>query len=206
MIYFFTMDYFNKYINFLNTLLINRDIIIPDVFVFPFFIILHFFILYSLYFISRRTKQRWRIKASYKYIKKIQKIKGDNEFARTIGYLRKIDPFIYEEMILSILKMQGYKIYRNKKYTGDGGIDGKFKFKGKLYYIQAKRYKSYIAKSHVDEFNKLINKNKVHGLFVHTGKTGKGSKEFKSDTLHFVSGNDMVLFLKNKKDISKIIK
>jgi restriction system protein len=199
------MNYFNQYINFLNTLLLNRDIIIPEVFVFPFFILFHFLFLYALYVISKRTKQRWRIKASYKYIKKIQKIKGDNEFPRTISYLRKIDPFIYEEMILSILKMQGYKIYRNKKYTGDGGIDGKFKFKGKLYYIQAKRYKSYITKSHVLEFNKLIDDNNVKGLFVHTGKTGKGSKEFKSNTLHFVSGNDMVLFLKNKKDISEII-
>ena len=200
------MEYFNAYINFLNTLLLNRDIIIPDIFVFPTFIFLHLFVLFVFYKLFNKGKQRWRIKASYKYIKKIKKIQGENEFARTIGYLRKIDPFIYEEMILSILKMQGYKIYRNKKYTGDGGIDGKFKFKGKLYYIQAKRYKSYITKSHVLEFTNLIEKNKVKGLFVHTGKTGKGSKEFKSDTLHFVSGNDMVLFLKNKKDISEIIK
>lgn len=199
------MQYFYSYLDFFNSLLINNNINLPEVFVLPFFFIFHFLILFSFYYILRKSKQKWRVKASYKYLKKIQDITGENEFAKTLSYLRKIDPFIYEEMILSRLKMQGYKIYRNKRYTGDGGIDGKFKFKGKMYYIQAKRYKNHITKSHVVEFNKLINKNKVNGLFVHTGKTGKGSKELQHDKMTFVSGQNMVDFLKNKKDISKII-
>jgi restriction system protein len=200
------MHYLYQYQNFIISLLESQNIFIPDIFITPLLFFSHFFFIFFIYYIYKRTKKRWRVKASYRYLKKIKTITGDNEFARTINYLRKVDPFIYEEMILSQLKIQGYKIYRNKRYTGDGGIDGKFKFKGQLYYIQAKRYKSYITKSHVDEFNQLINKNKVYGLFVHTGKTGKQSKAFESEKLHFVSGNNMILFLKNQKNISEIIK
>lgn len=199
------MEILNNYIHFLNSLLINQNIFIPDPFIIPTFFIIHVFLIFILYFFYKKSQKRWRIKASFKYLKKIESITGENEFQLTIGYLRKIDPFIFEEMILSRLKLQGYKIYRNKRYTGDGGIDGKFKYNGKLYYIQAKRYKSYITKSHVIDFNNLIQKKKVKGLFVHTGKTGKGSKDIENQSMTFLSGKNMILFLKNKKDIKDII-
>lgn len=199
------MEILNNYIHFLNSLLINQNIFIPDQFIIPIFFIFHILFIFILYFFLKKSQKRWRIKASFKYLKKIENITGENEFQLTIGYLRKIDPFIFEEMILSRIKLQGYKIYRNKRYTGDGGIDGKFKYNRKLYYIQAKRYKSYITKSHVIEFDNLIKKKKVKGLFVHTGKTGKGSKNLESQNMTFLSGKNMILFLKNKKDISDII-
>ena len=199
------MEYFYAYLDFFSNQLINLNINLPEMFIMPLFFILHFLVLFFIYYILRKSQQKWRVKASYRYLKKICKITGENEFARTISYLRKIDPFIYEEMILSRLKTQGYKIYRNKRYTGDGGLDGKFKYKGKMFYIQAKRYKSHITKSHVVEFNEIIKRDKVKGLFVHTGKTGKGSKSLSHANMTFLSGQNMVNFLKNKKDISEIL-
>jgi restriction system protein len=183
----------------------NNNIYIDEFLLYISILISHVFIIFIIYFIHRKFRKKWRVNASYKYIDKIKGITGDNEFPRTLAYLRKIDPFIYEEMILSAMEIQGIKIYRNKKYTGDGGIDGKFKFNGKICLVQAKRYKNHINKKHVLEFNALVNQAKTKGLFIHTGRTGKGSRNAIDENLTFVSGNNMILFLKNKKDIKTLI-
>jgi len=41
----------------------------------------------------------------------------------SIAYLRKIDPYVFEELLLEALLSKGFKITRNKRYSGDGGID-----------------------------------------------------------------------------------
>ncbi|MEX6059375.1 restriction endonuclease [Enterobacter hormaechei] len=41
-----------------------------------------------------------------------------------INYLRKIDPFVFEELLLEGFEAHGFRTIRNKRYTGDGGIDG----------------------------------------------------------------------------------
>lgn len=199
------MQYLETYYYFIVSLTETYSQHIPDILFLPIVIISHILFLFTIYFIYRKFKKRWRVKASYRYLKKINTITGENEFQRTLSYLRKIDPFIFEEMILSIIKKQGVKIYRNKRYTGDGGIDGKFKYKGKVWLIQAKRYKAHITKQHVVEFNDLVSRNRTKGIFVHTGKTGKGSKTVASNDVLFISGNNLILFLKNKKTIQEII-
>ena len=40
-------------------------------------------------------------------------------------YLRGLSAFVFEDMVLSALEKQGFKIIRNEGYTGDGGIDGR---------------------------------------------------------------------------------
>jgi restriction system protein len=93
-------------------------------------------------------------------------------FAKQLTYLRKIDPFVFEELILNAYQQKGVKVIRNKRYTGDGGIDGKIIINGKLILIQAKRYKSYIAKHQILEFVDVVKKNNSDGgYFIHTGKT-----------------------------------
>ena len=62
------------------------------------------------------------------------------EPGRQIHYLRQVNPFLFEEMILTALKRHGFKIKRNRRYTGDGGIDGQAWWNGQHYLIQAKRY------------------------------------------------------------------
>ncbi|WP_192840691.1 restriction endonuclease, partial [Enterobacter hormaechei] len=41
-----------------------------------------------------------------------------------MNYLRKIDPFVFEELLLEGFEAHGFRTIRNKRYTGDGGIDG----------------------------------------------------------------------------------
>ncbi|MCC5670792.1 restriction endonuclease [Nostoc sp. CHAB 5784] len=76
-------------------------------------------------------------------------------------------------MLLTCFERQGFMIRRNESYTGDGGLDGHVWLQGKLYLIQAKRYKDTINPAHVQEFGQAIqNHGGVGGFFVHTGRTG----------------------------------
>lgn len=104
------------------------------------------------------------------------KIRSFDHPIQVFGYIRKVDPFVFEEMILTCFQEQKFKIRRNKRYTGDGGIDGIVYIEGLKYLVQAKRYSGYITKSHVVEFIDLCNSKGCRGLFVHTGKTGEQSK------------------------------
>lgn len=140
-----------------------------------------------------KRRHEVKLKQAKAVFKKIKTIKS---FPQSIAYLRKIDPYVYEELILHALKTTGYKIKRNKKYSGDGGIDGKVWIKGKLHYVQAKRYSKYINKAHVEEFNFITKRDKVGGLFIHTGITGKGSKAEIASHVKMVSGENMVKLIK----------
>lgn len=91
-------------------------------------------------------------------------------------YLRQLDPFVFEELILTALNRQGYRIIRNKAYTGDGGVDGMVFMNMKRYLIQAKRYEGHIKAIDIDDFIKTCKKRKVKGLFIHTGRTGSRSR------------------------------
>jgi restriction system protein len=90
-----------------------------------------------------------------------------------LAYLRKIDPFVFEELLLTCFERQGFTIRRNERYTGDGGLDGRVWLHGELYLIQAKRYKDSINPVHLEEFGRLIqSRGAAGGYFVHTGRTG----------------------------------
>lgn len=114
------------------------------------------------------------------------------------AYLRKVEPFIVEEVVLSALdQREDIKIQRNKRYTGD--VDGRFYIKNKevnlKFVIQVKRYSSYINSKHLEEFHEQIIKEKAYkGLFVHTGKTSKNSLELSknNDKLEIISGERLI--------------
>ena len=117
--------------------------------------------------------------------------------ARTFTYLRKIDPFVFEELLLIAFKYKGIKVIRNHAYTGDGGIDGTLVLKDKRKIaIQAKRYQSHINPAHVREFSEIVNKRFDGGLFIHTGKTGAKSYANLSSHLQLISGNKLIDLLK----------
>ncbi|WP_199192296.1 restriction endonuclease [Chlorogloea sp. CCALA 695] len=61
-----------------------------------------------------------------------------------IAILRKMNPYAFEELLLTCCQNQGWKIERNFKYSNDGGLDGRVTIAGRLYLIQAKRYRGYI--------------------------------------------------------------
>lgn len=142
------------------------------------------FILFSIFYIFFKKKEKyshiWRKKSARKVYQKIKRMTNPQIFA----YLRKIDPFVFEELILYSLSLRDdVRIEKSSRYTGDGGIDGTFYIKvnnrKRKIVIQAKRYKAHINKKHVDNFCKLISEdNSIYlGLFVHTGKTGAATKK-----------------------------
>lgn len=137
-------------------------------------------------------KKRWRVKSSYRALKQLNKMESP---AQKFSYLRKVDPFVFEEMILSSLKKAGVKIKRNKKYTGDGGVDGKLYIDGRLILIQAKRYANHIEPKHVREFSELCHRHKSFGLFVHTGKTGAKSLGSAGRNVVIISGHKLLSML-----------
>lgn len=95
---------------------------------------------------------------------------------QVVAYLRKINPYVFEELVLDGFEKSGYKVTRNKRYSGDGGIDGRVSRDGKEYFVQCKRYKNHIDPQHVAEFARICDENGRAGYFVHTGKTGRKSK------------------------------
>ncbi|WP_042857904.1 restriction endonuclease [Dickeya sp. NCPPB 3274] len=133
----------------------------------------------------------------------IIKIESMND-AQKMNYLKKINPYVFEETILCCFEIKGYKIERNSRYSGDGGIDGKVWFDGNLHLIQAKRYRGKIKKEHVLDFIRLVNKNKCRGFFIHTGQTTDEIRKIISSSPHvnLISGKkliDLVTIKKNNK-------
>lgn len=149
----------------------------------------------------RLFKYSTRHSRNYRKAKKIShKINNQDFFydSAILSYLRKIDPFVFEELLLYTFKKRGYKIYRNKRYTGDGGIDGKVRIDGYVYYIQAKRYQSYINYEHVVDFNNLCKRFNKKGFFIHTGKTGEASIKIakcNNSNIQIISGQMLTDFL-----------
>lgn len=114
-----------------------------------------------------------------------------------IATLRKLDPYAFEELLLTCCKEQGWQIQRNCRYSGDGGVDGRVAIGGKVYAIQAKRYMGYIKPQHIRDFHKVIQKEgSAGGFFFHTGKTGTLSKQLLRESyITLISGQRLVDFV-----------
>ena len=117
--------------------------------------------------------------------------------ARVFGYLRKVDPYVFEEMILTELEARGHGIKRNARYSGDGGADGAFVLNGRRWLIQAKRYRGPVRTADIAAFDALCRQLGARGLFVHTGRTtGVGRDTAKgSGFIRIISGGDLIGFL-----------
>jgi restriction system protein len=119
----------------------------------------------------------------------LEKLKDIGTPQAQFYYLRNLDAFVFEEMILTCLKRKGFIIVRNDGYTGDGGVDGRAYYKDQHYLIQAKRYTGHIKANDVKDFAKICKRRKGKGLFVHTGKTGDTAKEAAKECgMEIVSG------------------
>lgn len=122
------------------------------------------------------------------------KLAGIPEPGRKFAFLRKVDPFTFEEMILESYELRGHKVKRNHRYTGDGGIDGRVWLDGELHLVQAKRYAGHISAAHMRDFCHLVAAKGCKGLFVHTGRTGGASRTLASDdeNVTIVSGQRLL--------------
>ncbi|GJL71987.1 MAG: hypothetical protein NMNS01_11860 [Nitrosomonas sp.] len=141
---------------------------------------------------KRHLLCRW---AAVQQLKRLQRL---NTAQEQITHLRSVNPYVFEEMILSALKQRGYPIKRNKRYSGDGGIDGQAIIGNHCYLIQAKRYANHINPVHVQSFVRLCKKRRKRGLFVHTGKTGQKSERIaRFSEIEIISGDRLLNMLNN---------
>lgn len=117
---------------------------------------------------------------------------------QAFSYLRRTNPYVFEELVLLGFSENGYEVQRNKSYSGDGGIDGRVVKDGQEYLVQCKRYSKHINLKHVQEFARLCREKAKEGFFVHTGKTGRASRlsahEF--GNVEIISGYKLLNFLK----------
>lgn len=123
--------------------------------------------------------------------------------AQRMAYLRKIDPYVFEELVLLSFRDAGYAITRNRRYSGDGGLDGKIRKGGTRWFVQCKRYGGYICARHVDAFSALCERTGVRGVFVHTGKTGGASKDVvrQDKSINIISGDRLLRLVVDGEDV-----
>ena len=131
----------------------------------------------------------------------LSKIQTFESHGSIISYLRKVNPFVFEEIILDCFEQKKWRVVRNKRYTGDGGSDGRvISPDNKQFLIQAKRYSGYINPKHINDFNLAVNSDKkaTSGFFIHTGKTGGLSKKITAQltNIEIISGTKLVELIK----------
>lgn len=114
--------------------------------------------------------------------------------AQAFAYLRKVNPYSFEELVLDGFEKAGYKVKRNARYSGDGGLDGRVSKDGEEYLVQCKRYRGYISRQDVEDFSRVCTRECRRGFFVHTGKTGEGSRETAGafGNVNIISGGRML--------------
>lgn len=119
-----------------------------------------------------------------------------------LSYLRKINPYVFEELLLLSFERQGLKVMRNPSYSGDGGLDGQVFIDGKRWLIQAKRYSRSISPQHVREFGELLTREDCCGFFIHTGRTGNKSYTCLQNLrrVQLISGERLLNLLAGRQD------
>ncbi len=112
-----------------------------------------------------------------------------------MAYLRKIDPLVFEELVLDAFAKHGWTVQRGTRYAGDGGLDGKIYRDNHWIGVQCKRYKDAIKPAHVDDFARVLKINGMEeGYFVHTGRTPSGTRHRQGNVI-ILSGQELVDFL-----------
>ena len=122
---------------------------------------------------TRTSRHRRYQRQARRVLDRLPQLAGDGQ---RLNYLRKINPYVFEELLLTAFERRGYLIKRNRRYSGDGGLDGQVWIDGQRYLIQAKRYARTITPAHVAAFGALVRRERCQGLFVHTGRTGPKSR------------------------------
>ena len=133
---------------------------------------------------------------AHRFLEKLRKIETPQE---QFYYLRGLDAFVFEEMVMTSLKRKGFIMVRNEGYTGDGGIDGRAYYNDQHFLVQVKRYKGHIKATDIKEFAAISERRKGRGLFVHTGKTGDKAKAIAKElNIEVVSGVRLLDLLLSK--------
>jgi restriction system protein len=143
------------------------------------------------------VRHRWRRRQAHTMCIQLQGRDRGQPAALVYARLRAMDPLAFEELLLEAFEQRGHRVIRNRRYTGDGGVDGEVIIDGRRWLIQAKRYRDAIKPEHVREFAMLCAARKQRGMFIHTGRTGGMSRTICSsaDGIEIVSGQRLLALL-----------
>ncbi|MFJ1270003.1 restriction endonuclease [Legionella lytica] len=141
----------------------------------------------------RKKSHKIRMNKARGVFQTLQRPEFKTEPSRLFAYIRTIDPFVFEELLLIAFKARGLKVIHNKRYTGDGGIDGILILPSKhRIALQAKRYRNHINVQHVRDFSQRLKAHGCHGgYFIHCGKTGAAVYEQRFNDITLISGANL---------------
>ena len=142
-------------------------------------------------------RHRWRRRQARTMCEQLRGPDRDQPAVLHYARLRAMDPLAFEELLLEAFEQRGHRVIRNRRYTGDGGVDGEVIIDGRRWLIQAKRYRDAIKPEHVREFAMLCAARRRRGMFIHTGRTGGMSRTICSsaDGIEIVYGQRLLALL-----------
>jgi len=142
-------------------------------------------------------RHRWRRRQARTMCEQLRGRDRDQPAGIHYARLRAMDPLAFEELLLEAFERRGHRVIRNRRYTGDGGVDGEVIIDGERWLIQAKRYRDSIRPEHVREFALLCATRRRRGLFIHTGRTGGMSRTIalSAGGIEIVSGQRLLALL-----------
>lgn len=160
-----------------------------------------FFVLWKVMY--RNKRHQWYMRRAKDIYRRINEKRETYNDAQLLKYLKYINPYVFEELLLYAFEQKGFKVIRNKKYSGDGGIDGIVRIGKYKIPIQAKRYNAYIHREHVADFARIVERKKVpFGYFIHTGKTGTAGGDPSYCSVRIISGQRLVNLLDKSKPLA----
>lgn len=142
-------------------------------------------------------RHRWRRRQAREMCEQLRVRDRDQPAGVHYARLRAMDPLAFEELLLEVFERRGHRVIRNRRYTGDGGVDGEVIIDGERWLIQAKRYRDAIRPEHVWDFAQLCAVRRRRGLFIHTGRTGGMSRAVvdRATGIEIVSGQRLLALL-----------
>lgn len=155
-----------------------------------FFFVNLFTLLRSIWIRYTKPRHKRYYKQAKNVLKKLSTIEHPGA---KLNYLKKINPYVFEELVLLLFAKNGFAIWISKSYSADGGFDGKV-FHPKIGWcpIQSKCYTQRIASSHVKEFANQCKKYPI-GFFVHTARSSDQLRLFvQKQPCAFISGSVLI--------------
>ena len=149
--------------------------------------------LFWLHVMIRKKSHRTRITKANRVLNRLKQSNFKAQPGRVFAYIRQLDPFVFEELLLMAFKSRGLRVIHNTRYTGDGGIDGIVVLPNRQRFaVQAKRYQNHINAKHIHDFASDLKRHGCSGgFFIHSGKSGAGVYQQLSSNIILISGGNL---------------
>lgn len=147
--------------------------------------------------LAGKPQHRRRVRQSRRVLSTLRRFKGPHAAAQAFSYLRQVDPLVFEEVAMSALEDAGALVLRSRRYTGDGGVDGRcwFPWAGlRTIAVQVKRFDAAVTPNDVRDFCAVvIDRGYAGGIFVHCGRSGpKTYDALRGRPVQLVSGQRLL--------------